>query len=89
MIRRIVPENRVQDIKPFLDQLRSIALKQPGYIYGETLRSCDNPEEYLVISTWRTAAEWNDWFNHPERKKIQNLIDDLTSSQTEYKLYQH
>ncbi|OGP57405.1 MAG: hypothetical protein A2V65_00485 [Deltaproteobacteria bacterium RBG_13_49_15] len=89
MIRRIVAENKIKNIKPFLDRLRSIALKQTGYIYGETLRSYDNPEEYLVISTWRSIDDWNLWFKNPERRRIQNEIDELTGTKTEYKIYQH
>ena len=89
MIKRVVPKDKVQDIMPFLDQMRSVASKQPGYIYGETLKSLDTPNEYLVISTWRSLSDWEDWANSVERLSIQNKLDKIIGSHTEYCSYQH
>jgi len=89
MIHRMVPEDKVQEIMPFLEKLHSVASRQPGYIYGETLKSLDKQDEYLVISTWRSLAEWERWANSSERLSIQNKIDKLIGSKTEYRAYQH
>jgi heme-degrading monooxygenase HmoA len=89
MIKRCVPKDKVQDLMPLLEQMRSIASKQSGYIYGETLKSLDAPEEYLVISTWRSFSDWEYWANSAERLSIQHKIDKVIDSPTEYHAYQH
>ena len=53
-------------LSELLVELRSIANRQAGYISGETLRNVNNPEEYVVISTWRSLEDWRD--GSPTRK---------------------
>jgi len=89
MIKRRVPEDKVQELMPLLDQMRSMASKQSGYIYGETLKSLDAPEEYLVISTWRSLADWEGWAKSPQRLSLQEKIDNIIGFQTEYHAYEH
>ncbi len=89
MIRRVVPKDKIQDVLPFLEQMRSVAAKQPGYFYGETLKSLDAPDEYLVISTWRSLSDWENWARSSERLSIQLKIDQILGSKTEYHAYEH
>jgi heme-degrading monooxygenase HmoA len=58
-------------------RLRSKAMHAKGYISGETLRSLDDPNEYLVISTWNSLDDWRHWEAEKERQEIQNQIDSL------------
>ncbi|MBW2168941.1 MAG: antibiotic biosynthesis monooxygenase, partial [Deltaproteobacteria bacterium] len=58
-----------------------------GYISGETLRSIDNPEEYLVIGTWQSVDVWKAWQSSEERAEIQDKIDSLLGTKTEYGIY--
>ena len=83
VIRRIVPEDRAQDLEPLLAKLRSRASLQPGYISGETLRRLDKPDEYLVISTWESAEDWDRWATSQERHEVQDKIDTLLGGKTE------
>lgn len=87
IIKRIVPEDKVKNLTPLLKQLRALATNQAGYISGETLKRVDNPGEYLVISTWESAEEWNRWILSEERKAVQNKIDVLLGKKTEYEVY--
>ena len=75
------------DLKPLLGSLRRLALAQPGYISGETLVSQQDPNEYLVISSWASVPDWNNWFNHPERISLQHGIDALLGETTTYHIY--
>lgn len=84
---RRVPAEKVHDLKPLLLEMRSLALAQRGYISGETLMNEDDPEEYLVISSWTTKSRWNEWFDHPERKILQEKIDGLLGRKTMYQVY--
>jgi heme-degrading monooxygenase HmoA len=74
--RRIVPENEPV-LNSLLMKLRGKALLAKGYISGETLRSLDDPNEYLVISTWNSLEDWKRWEADRERQEIQSRIDSL------------
>ena len=87
IIKRIVPEEKVKNLTPLLKQLRALAINQPGYISGETLKRMDNPGEYLVISTWQSAGDWDRWMLSEEKKGVQDKIDFLLGKKTEYVVY--
>jgi heme-degrading monooxygenase HmoA len=74
-------------VSSILLDLRSMALKQPGYICGETMRNIENPNEFLVISTWRSLEDWRNWFKNEERAKLEGRIDDILGFCTLYKIY--
>jgi heme oxygenase (mycobilin-producing) len=88
LIKRRVPVEHVIELSDLLKKLRSLTLGQAGYIYGETLRRIDNNDECLVISTWRSVEDWNAWFNNEQRIRVQNEIDLLLGSKTEYAIYE-
>lgn len=87
IIRRKVPKEKESDLLPLLIQLRSLAIAQPGYISSETLRNLDNPEKYLVISTWQSVDNWKAWFSNKQRAEIQEKVDILLREKTEYSVY--
>ena len=74
--RRIVPGNEAA-LSHLLIKLRSKAMYAKGYIAGETLRSLEDPFEYLVISTWNSLDDWKIWEENKERQEIQSEIDSL------------
>ncbi len=88
LIKRRVPPETVNELSDLLKKLRSLTLGQAGYIYGETLRRIDDKDECLVISTWRSVEDWNAWFNNEQRIRVQNEIDLLLGSKTEYAIYE-
>ena len=51
-------------------QLRNEAIKQPGYITGETLINTLDPTNILVISTWKNGETWEAWDKSEVRTKI-------------------
>lgn len=85
--RKVAPDN-VLELTALLKKLRSLTLNQSGYIYGETLKRIDRPDECLVISTWRSLEDWNAWLSNEERKQIQGEIDRLLGSETDYAVYE-
>ena len=56
IIKRKIHVDNPKALIPLLTELRDHAKAQPGYISGQTLKNIDLPEEYLVVSTWETAA---------------------------------
>ena len=89
IIKRSIPPQKVGKVMPLFKKMRSVAVKQPGYISGETLQSINTPGEIVVISTWQTIDEWQDWVTHKERLKIQSQIDMMLGIKAEYKVYQY
>lgn len=87
IIKRKVLKDKEANLLPLLIQLRALATAQPGYISGETLRNMQNPEEYLVISTWQAAENWEKWIRSPQRTEIQGKIDELLGQKTTYDIY--
>jgi heme-degrading monooxygenase HmoA len=87
IIKRKVPKGREGDLLPLLLELRKLATTQAGYISGETLRNMDDPEDYLVISTWKSVDEWKSWVANEQRAALQDKIDSLLGQKTEYGIY--
>jgi len=87
ILKRKVPKDKEKDLLPLLLELRSKAMRQPGYISGETLRSMDSPEELIVIGTWQSKEAWDKWASSKERSEVQERIDSLLGEKTEYNVY--
>lgn len=86
-IKRHVPKNKEDQLKPLLKELRNHAMNQDGYITGETLKRIDRPGESIVISTWRSMDDWRKWVLSEERSKFQDHIEHLLGEKTEFEIY--
>ena len=71
-----------------LAELNSRSKKQPGRISRETLRSLDNPGEYLVRCEWETVEDWDKWLHSKERRDIQGKIDSIIGEKTFYEVFE-
>jgi heme-degrading monooxygenase HmoA len=89
LIKRSVPESKAKEMIPLVRQLRILATTQPGYISGETLKSFDVPDTFLVISTWQSSGAWEKWLLSKERQQIQENIDSLLGGKTEYEMFHY
>jgi heme-degrading monooxygenase HmoA len=89
LIKRKVAEEKAKEMIPLFRKMRALATKQPGYISGETMRNLDNPDTFLVISTWQSSDDWKRWVQTSERKQIQDQIDALLGGATEYEIYHY
>jgi len=87
LIKRSIAQEVVPVVRPLIVELRAHAMRQPGYISGETLKCIDRQGEYLVVSTWESLAEWNKWLNSQERQILEDKIDSITGSASEYATY--
>jgi heme-degrading monooxygenase HmoA len=87
IITRKVASGREKDLLPLLLELRSKAMEQKGYISGETLKGISDPDEFMVISTWASLENWNDWNSNPARKEIQDKVDAILEQKTMAKAY--
>ena len=88
MIKRKWKVDKPHDLLPLLEKLHSSAKEQSGYISGETLRSIEDPEDFLVVSKWETAEDWKKWQSSKERREIQGRVDSLIGEKTFYEIYE-
>lgn len=89
IIRRKVPKEKAREIIPLFRQMRALATQQPGYISGETLKSSDQPNTFIVISSWKTADDWENWLLSKDRQRIQEQFDALLGGRTEYEMFHY
>jgi heme-degrading monooxygenase HmoA len=85
--RRVKKENYGKLIE-FLKDLRSVALRQPGYVTGETLIKGDNPVDVLVISTWTSEDYWKAWLTKQERIELDDHINSFVEAEPKTSIYQ-
>ena len=78
----------IEKLISLLAELSSHSKGQPGYISRETLRSLENPGEYLVRSEWETAEYWDKWLHSKERRDIQGKIDSIIGEKTFYEVFE-
>ena len=88
-IRRTVPERKAEELKGLINKLRGVTMGTPGYIAGETLKRVDQPGESLVVTKWQSEFYWNQWLESKERAEIQDKIDQLLKTPTEYEIYEY
>ncbi len=87
LLERSIKGRHVAGIVRLLRQLRVLAMQQPGYIGGETLHAVDDPNYYLVISSWESLEHWQTWFNNTERQKLQAEVDSYLESPTKMRIF--
>lgn len=87
LISRVVDPGNEVKLNTLLWQLRAKAMQAKGYISGETLRSLDDPNSFMVISTWNSLDEWKAWEANRERKALQDEIDRLLRFPSKTQLY--
>jgi len=77
-----------EKLNSLLRELSSHSKEQPGYISRETLRSLENPEDYLVRCQWETVEDWDKWLHSKERRDIQGKIDSIIGEKTFYEVFE-
>lgn len=87
ILERTLKGENVGKVAGLLRQMRVKALQQPGYISGETLHAVDDPNLYLVISTWESLSYWRAWAESQERRQLQKEVDACLESPTLVKVF--
>jgi len=88
LIKRVISHGEdAKVILPHIIELRSLAVRQPGYISGETFFNLDRPEECLVIGRWTSLEYWQQWKRDPRRIEIDENLEKHLGANTEYSIY--
>jgi heme-degrading monooxygenase HmoA len=87
LIKRRFVEGKDKQILALLNEIRTKAMNQPGYISGETLSKKDYPHNMAVIATWQSMDDWLNWKNSEERKRYDAMIEIYQTRPTEFEEY--
>jgi pentatricopeptide repeat protein len=86
-IKRYVKKGKTREAVELLKEVRSCALKQPGYISGETLINHYDPCNIAVVSTWQTIDHWIRWQESDERSAKEDQLEGLQERPTTFEIY--
>jgi len=87
LIKRQFKPGHTQEIVALLNDMRSAAMGLPGYLSGLTLMEPENPSKMLVISTWQTLEDWNNWKSNGQRIHLESLLEVYQNVPTQYEAY--
>ena len=88
LIKRITKQGiDARALLPHIVELRALAVRQSGYISGETFLNLDRPEECLVIGRWTSLEHWQQWKRDERRIELNENIEKHLEAKTEYKIY--
>jgi heme-degrading monooxygenase HmoA len=86
-IKRYVKKGKTEEALERLNEVRGTALKQPGYISGETLVNHYDACSITVVSTWQTLEDWIRWQESDERAANEDQLEDLQKEPTKFEIY--
>ena len=88
LIKRVIRQGgNAKVLLPHIIELRALAVRQPGYISGESFFNLEHPEECLVISRWTTIEHWKEWMRDPRRIELDENMKKHLGTKTEYSIY--
>jgi heme-degrading monooxygenase HmoA len=74
VIERKFKEAPTEDDLRVIDEIRIKALRDRGYIGGETVVNADNSREVLVFSAWSSVDDWKTWYTRKEWEKLEKRL---------------
>ena len=77
LIERRLKEGVEEKLQAHMRELRREAIHRPGYVSGETLRDVDDDRHFVILSSWRSQAEWRSWAASQQRRDIEAVIGAL------------
>lgn len=89
---KVIIERQAGDGTRLLRLLRDIrveAMKQPGYISGETLVDTEDSSAIVAISTWESLNDWRAWETSDTRAKLEKQIEALLVKEPKVRTYRY
>ena len=91
MIRVIIERHAKEGLRllTLLREIRAEAMKQPGYISGETLVDTEDSSGLIVISSWESLKDWKAWHASEVRVKLDQRIESLLVEPARVRTYRY
>ncbi len=85
--KRVFKAKKNDKLIPLLKKLRNHAEKQKGFISRATFTNVNDATENIVISQWKSEADWKKWMKKKKVQEIQGKIDSLIGEKTVFEVY--
>ena len=92
---RLILEHQAKDeenaarLLETIHEIRDEALKQPGYITGETLVNTEDPCNIIVISSWQSIEHWRAWHESGRQALVAQRLNSLLVEPRTARTYRH
>ena len=60
-------------------ELRANAIRQPGFITGDTLIDIDDHCRVVMVAYWRSLKDWQEFDSSEVRRTLEGDVDSLLS----------
>lgn len=87
MLKRVPKPGKWRELNDILVELRVLAMRQPGYISGETLLSATDQGTTLVISEWSSINAWQEFASLPGRMEFLDQMRSLLNEPTTMEIW--
>ena len=87
LIKRYVKKGKTEAALALMNDVRSQALKQTGYISGETLVNHYDPCMITIVSTWQTIEDWIHWQESDQRATQEDQLEILQERPAVFEIY--
>ena len=87
LLERRVKKENYNKLMGYLTDLRGTAIRQPGYVTGETLVKGTDPVDVLVLSTWISEEHWKAWACDQSRIEIDDMINRILLGEPQCAIY--
>jgi heme-degrading monooxygenase HmoA len=93
MIRVLIERHIAADLEPHYDRVARETLQKamllPGFISGEALHNVDDPNHRLVLATYRSENDWEQWFHSDERRQMMQQIGPMLEGEKKITVFGH
>jgi heme-degrading monooxygenase HmoA len=79
IVERHAAAHQESHVLAIATELRAAAIRQPGYITGETLIDINDHKTIVVVATWRSMKDWKRWKTSEERRRLEDNMVPLLS----------
>jgi heme-degrading monooxygenase HmoA len=76
-------------VLPTLAELRSAAVRQKGYISGNTLVSVEDKSEIIIQTIWQSSPDWKEWEKSQTQTNIFRKLLPFLKKKSESKIYRY
>jgi antibiotic biosynthesis monooxygenase (ABM) superfamily enzyme len=84
IIERKIKSGKEHGAWDLIHNLRNKAMRQNGYISGETLSGYYDSSLWVAISTWLEAEDCKAWLNSSERKALEGRENALIDAPVKF-----
>ncbi|MFE8071594.1 antibiotic biosynthesis monooxygenase family protein [Marinobacteraceae bacterium S3BR75-40.1] len=93
MIKVLIQRHIAESLEePYEQRARAIlqaAVQAPGFISGETLCDAHDRNHRILLSIWRSVADWQRWQDSPERKAMMLELNPMMDREEKITILEH